>query len=79
MTDGDHRELATALHAVRGSVVLSGYRCALYDELYPGWSQVRRIAMADGARKRTEVLWLNAVAAATSNARTLFPSEVSIA
>lgn len=60
MTDADHQALATVLHAVAGMVVLSGYACDLYDsELYPDWHRVEVAAHADGARDRTEVLWLN--------------------
>ena len=45
---------------VRDYVVLSGYPCPLYDEeLYPDWRRVTRKALADGARERTEVLWLS--------------------
>lgn len=60
MTDDDHRVLAAVLHGLRGMVVLSGYPSALYDaELFPHWRRVERPALADGARERTEVLWLN--------------------
>lgn len=59
MTDDDHRELATVLHNVAGSVVLSGYPCDLYDqELYSDWERIERPAFADGARDRIEVLWI---------------------
>ncbi len=45
-------------------VVISGYPCDLYDkELFPDWHRETRRVMADGARKRTEVLWLNPRAA----------------
>lgn len=41
-------------------VVLSGYSCALYDvELFVGWERHERATHADGARDRTEVVWLN--------------------
>ena len=61
MTDDEHRALARVLHDVRGMVVLSGYACELYDrDLFAGWQRVERPALADGARPRTEVLWLNA-------------------
>lgn len=61
MTDDDHRRLAETLHGVRGMVVLSGYPCPLYDvELYGDWQRHERAHLADGARKRTEVVWLNA-------------------
>ncbi len=62
MTDEDHRELAGKLKQVRGAVVLSGYGCALYDELYAGWDRIERTGpLADGARERTEVLWMRNV------------------
>lgn len=60
MTDADHRALARVLRAARGKVVLSGYPCRLYDEeLYPHWAREEREHRADGAKKRTEVLWMN--------------------
>lgn len=64
MSDDDHRRLAGALRAGRSMVVISGYACDLYDrELFHDWYRVERPALADGARPRTEVLWLNAAAA----------------
>lgn len=62
MTDDNHRRLAGTLHSLKGMVVLSGYSCPLYDELYADWTRVDRPALADGARPRTECLWLNAAA-----------------
>ena len=59
MTDADHERLADALHALAGPVVLSGYRCGLYDRLFAGWRRVDRVALADGARDRVESLWLS--------------------
>jgi DNA adenine methylase len=70
MTDDDHRELAGVLHGLRGMVVLSGYPCELYDqELFPGWRRHERETRADGARERTEVLWLNPVCSAALDAQ----------
>lgn len=63
MTDEDHASLAKVLHEVKGMVVLSGYRCGLYDrELYKDWTSVERHALADGAKKRVEVVWMNPAA-----------------
>lgn len=60
MSDDDHRALAAVLHGVEGMVVLSGYACPLYDEeLYPDWERHEKAHFADGARPRTEVVWLN--------------------
>jgi DNA adenine methylase len=63
LSDEQHRELADELKRCRGMVVLSGYACDLYDvELYAGWRRVERPTLADGARPRVEVLWMNAAA-----------------
>jgi DNA adenine methylase len=43
-------------------VALSGYPSALYDELYGDWTRIDRATHADGARPRTECLWLNPAA-----------------
>lgn len=59
MTDADHEALAAELHNLRGAVVLSGYASPLYDGLYRDWQRIERAALADGARERTEVLWLS--------------------
>lgn len=60
MTDEQHRELGALLNDLKGSVVVSGYPCKLYDqELYPHWTRITHKAFADGALERTEVLWLN--------------------
>lgn len=60
MTDAEHRDLAQVLHSLKGMVLVSGYPCDLYDqELYPDWHRVSRDAHADGARARTEVLWIS--------------------
>lgn len=62
MTDADHRELSELLNTVKGAVVLSGYPSPLYEELYSDWKRVEKTgAFADGARKRTEVLWMRNV------------------
>jgi DNA adenine methylase len=59
LRDDDHRNLLARLSQVAGMVVLSGYPSALYDEALPTWRRVATVAYADGARPRTEVLWLN--------------------
>lgn len=59
LTDADHADLAGLLCSLRGAVVLSGYRSPLYDDLYRGWRRIERQSYADGARTRTECLWLS--------------------
>jgi DNA adenine methylase len=39
MSDEKHRELAQVLHDAKGFVILSGYNCALYQELYGDWKR----------------------------------------
>ena len=78
MYDAQQHEMAAALQASPAMVVLSGYDCELYQELYQGWHRIDSIAYADGARKRTESLWLNpAAVAATRQASFLF-SEAAL-
>lgn len=57
----EHRRLAEVLNTLRGAVMLSGYDSPLYNDLYRDWQRVTRGAFADGARPRTEVLWLRNV------------------
>ena len=59
LSNEDHRELAELLHRVKGAVILSGYHCELYDELYGKWERIEKTGpFSDGARERTEVLWM---------------------
>lgn len=58
-----HRDLAAVLRSCKGMVVLSGYACPLYDkQLFPDWHRIERESLADGAKKRIEVLWINKAA-----------------
>lgn len=59
MDDLDHRHLALHLRGSKGMVVLSGYDSPLYRELYGDWERFEREAVADGARPRTELIWIN--------------------
>jgi DNA adenine methylase len=72
MDDADHAELLAFLPTLNGAVVLSGYHSELYEEALEGWARVERAAMADGARSRTEVLWLNEAAVAAGAQQPLF-------
>lgn len=59
MTDEQHFELADFLKTLKGHVILSGYRSSLYDGLYGDWRNVEKASFADGARARTECLWMS--------------------
>jgi DNA adenine methylase len=61
MTDADHSALLDALDAHPGPVVLSGYRCPLYDDRLGHWQAHERTTQAEKGNTRTEVLWLNQV------------------
>lgn len=72
MTEDEHRALLAAVHDLSGMVVISGYPSALYDSALDGWTRVARHALADGARDRVEVLWLNEKAVTTMRQKPLF-------
>jgi len=59
MTEGQHADLLAFLRKLDGKVIVSGYPSPLYDDALHGWRRVQRKALADGARERTEVLWMN--------------------
>jgi DNA adenine methylase len=63
MADQDHIELIEALERHPGPVLLSGYACDVYDSRLQHWTKKMRQAKAEKGRERTEVLWLNPVAA----------------
>lgn len=59
LNDDQHVALASALNGLLGMVVLSGYRCPLYDHLFHDWQRIDQAAHADGAKDRVESLWLS--------------------
>lgn len=59
MTDVEHRDFAEFAHSLKGMVIVSGYDCDLYRELFGDWRQVCCDALADGARPREESLWIS--------------------
>lgn len=63
MSQERHVELSEVLRSFSGAVLISGYSCTLYDELYQGWTRVDHQAFADRGSPRTECLWLNPKAA----------------
>jgi DNA adenine methylase len=64
LDEGGHTSLLSALRELRGNVVLSGYATKQYDAALLDWRRIEVAALADGARPRTEVLWLNPACAA---------------
>jgi DNA adenine methylase len=59
MSDEQHLEMSRILHQVEGMVVISGYRCDLYDELFAGWLRVDRSTRVNGPGSAIESLWLS--------------------
>lgn len=59
MSDVQHEELAATAHAMSGFVMISGYRCEIYDRLYGDWHRIERHHVAQEARKTIEALWVN--------------------
>lgn len=61
MSNDQHRELAAALHEVKGKVAISGYQCELMDELYQDWLRTEAPSRTIHSTKqqRQEVLWTN--------------------
>jgi DNA adenine methylase len=68
MAEEDHAPLLEALRGLSGMVVLSGYPAPLYEAALGDWRRVEKQALADGARERTEVLWINPACAARLDA-----------
>lgn len=64
LDEDGHRQLLAFLKTLKGMVVLSGYPSGLYAEALADWRCERTVALADGAKKRIEALWLNDRAAA---------------
>lgn len=58
LSNDDHLKLLRFLRGLKGTVVLSGYDSELYDSELVGWERIEKAALADGARPRTEVLWI---------------------
>jgi DNA adenine methylase len=72
MDNAAHERLLDFLnYQIKGMVVLCGYDNALYAARL-NWERRERRAMADGARERTEVLWLNPAAVKAASQQSLF-------
>lgn len=74
LTVDDHHKLLAFLCGLKGMVVLSGYPHSMYDDALPGWRRETFETHADGARPRTEVLWINPACAAALDRQRAQPS-----
>lgn len=59
MAEADHHSMLSRIIDLKGAVIISGYPTTIYDEALESWHRVTCDALADGALKRTEVLWIN--------------------
>jgi DNA adenine methylase len=59
MTNQDHRQLAALLRNVEGMVLISGYKSALYDELYGDWRCISKSTTTNGNNEAEEYLWIS--------------------
>lgn len=78
MTHADHEKLLEHLCGLAGMVVLSGYPSDLYDASLIEWERLEIAALADGARDRTEVLWLNRRCADALDRRGRTPTQIEM-
>lgn len=59
LTDEEHVELLERLTATAAHVMVSGYRCPIYDAWLSDWTRVDYKAMTRGGVMVDESLWLN--------------------
>ncbi|MFD1362749.1 DNA adenine methylase [Lentibacillus salinarum] len=72
MNEEDHKKLLDILNEHPGPVLLSGYDHPLYNEKLKYWSREQKYVAAENGATRTEVLWINPVAAEQISQPTLF-------
>lgn len=63
MSEADHIALLDAADAHPGCALLSGLASSLYDDRLPHWQRVECPMRVESGQTRTEVLWINPVAA----------------
>ena len=57
--DQYHERLLELLKRHKGYVVLSGYACALYDNILCDWHRYEISTQTEAANRKTEVIWCN--------------------
>jgi DNA adenine methylase len=69
-----HIEAAEKLKKIPGNIIVSGYACPLYEDLYEkdGWTRIDHVAQTNTGSKRTESIWLNPRLASTQQQKSLF-------
>lgn len=74
-TDADHERLLDCLTASKAMIILSGYRCPLYDDRLGDWLRIDKETTAYRSVKRIESLWLNPLAAKRLGRERLAPVQ----
>lgn len=78
MDDAQQIEMLEAIQNHAAAILLSGYENELYENYLTGWkketihTRAAQVKENDADRTRTEVLWINPVAAKQSKQLTLF-------
>jgi DNA adenine methylase len=72
MSEEEHGRLLDQLEEHPGPVLLSGYANDLYDDRLRHWIRDTKVVAAESGRSRTEVLWINPVAAGAVGQQVLF-------
>lgn len=58
LSNDQHLEILQLAKSVKGHVMISSYQSELYEQELAGWRKETKAALADGAAKRTECLWI---------------------
>lgn len=58
MSDDAHVELLTALNDHRGTAIISGYECDLYNDYLKDWKQLKCSTLDQLSHKKTESIWI---------------------
>ena len=58
LEDQLHVEMAEVLKSLEGMVIVSGYECDLYRDLFTGWRMIQKPTRANGNASVTECLWI---------------------
>lgn len=59
----EHKKLLDVLDQHSGPVLLSGYAHEMYDSRLKHWKRETKVVQAEAGKVRTEVLWINPIAA----------------
>lgn len=54
----DHEQFLEIIKNIKGKYLVSGYSHPLYENFFKSHTRIEKNAFADGAKKRTEILWI---------------------